>query len=107
MKFPKLHIVLGVFLAAIIGGTITFSTLHSHHHISWDHPPEMADTGHCFTESNTLCPICGYLFEPTLPSGNNTETIFEKREVLTLFSDDTVKDYYSVVIKGRSPPVLG
>lgn len=107
MNRSKPHILLGVFVASFIGVTLTLSTLHSHQHISWDHPPEMADTGHCLTEDATLCPIGAYLFDPIIPAVTSAEIIPQKKEVQTKTAQQFIADYFSFTIKGRSPPVLG
>lgn len=107
MRLPKIHIVLSTFLLVLMGASLTFSTLHSHHHISWDHPPEMADTGNCFTEDTTLCPICGYLFDPELPSVTSADIPFFAIEVISPASDKILPEIYNITTQGRSPPVSG
>lgn len=103
----KLHTLLGIFVALFVGVTLSFSTLHSHQHISWDHPPEMADTGHCLTEDTTVCPIGAYLFDPITPANSSAEIIPQQKEVETETPPKVVTDHFSVVITGRSPPFLG
>lgn len=107
MRLPKIHIVLGTFLLVLMGTSLTFSTLHSHHHLSWNHPPEMADTGNCFTEDSTLCPICGYLFDPELPSVTSADIPFFASEVISTASGQILPEIYTITTQGRSPPVLG
>lgn len=107
MNRSKLHILLGVLVASFIGVTLTLSTLHSHHHISWNHPPEMADTGHCFTEDTTVCPIGAYLFDPIIPADISAEIIPQQKEIQIEVLQIDITDYFSPTIKGRSPPALG
>lgn len=107
MRFKKLHIGLGALLIVVIGMSLTYSTLHSHHHISWDHPPEMADTGNCFTENETLCPICGYLFEPELPDDTGVEIQLFRTDSIAPLSEKNSPDIFTVRTLGRSPPLIG
>lgn len=107
MRLPKIHIALGTFLLALMSASLTFSTLHSHHHLSWEHPPEVADTGNCLTDDISVCPICGYLFDPVLPNSESVEIEFTKTDTIISTSEDILPDVFSAFSLGRSPPVLG
>lgn len=106
MKRKRLHIVLGSLLLLLLGGSLTYSTLHSHHHIQWHQTDDFADTGNCITKDITICPICGYHLKNETPDiGESFNTlqfdgyIYERLELfLTKFS--------RLTDKGRSPPVF-
>lgn len=48
-------------LLVLISTSVTFSTLHSHHHLEWDHVHH-TETGQCLVDNSNICPVCGYLF---------------------------------------------
>lgn len=93
-------------LLVLFSISLTISTLHSHHHIQWDHPPEFADTGHCLSEDITVCPICGYLFKTDLPSASEDSSTYFVSETLTIEADSFLSSADEIVIKGRSPPTI-
>lgn len=95
-----------VLLLMIISGSLTISTLHSHHHLQWDHPEEFADTGSCLTDDETVCPICGYLLKINLPSASENGTTLFASENFTPDAVAAPSSLFEIVIKGRSPPAV-
>ena len=84
---------------------LAISTLHSHHHLEWNHAPDLPDTGHCISVDTTVCPISGYIFETDVLSASNTgATVFESVE-LTITDNIRRYDTAITVNLGRSPPV--
>lgn len=106
MKRKKLHIVLGSLLLLLLGGSLTYSTLHSHHHIQWHQSDDFADTGNCITKDITICPICGYHLKNDFPDSDSfTVTLYADGYVnqqVELFLPNTPR----LVDKGRSPPFV-
>lgn len=107
MKQSKLHIALGILVTLIIGITLTFSTLHSHHNLELHNSSEFADTGHCFTDDNTVCPICANLIKPDLLSDVESDDSFLKPEAQIILADEKKQSVLFYLNSGRSPPVLG
>lgn len=91
----------------LLGISISFSTLHSHHNLELHNSSEFADTGHCITSDDTLCPICANLIEPDFLSVNESGTTFFKAEKLIILADDNERLGSVIINRGRSPPVLG
>lgn len=88
-----------------MGIGLTISTLHSHHHLEWNHPTEFADNGgQCITTDTTICPICGLLIQTDAPSFSHSGEVTFNIEIIILQDDDSAI-YRSVVVnRGRSPP---
>lgn len=103
----RIHISTGLLLIMLLGISLSFSTLHSHHNLELHNSSEFADTGHCITSDDTLCPICANLIDPDLPSVNESGTIFFKTSERILFTDDNNRSGSFITNRGRSPPVLG
>lgn len=107
MEQNKLHIVVGFFVASLIGVTLTFSTLHSHHNLELHNSSEFADSGQCITDSDILCPICAHLIQSEdVTSGTATTSFIVVNNVTKLPSTETDTKFYFPT-KGRSPPTLG
>ncbi|MDZ7715470.1 MAG: hypothetical protein U5J95_04580 [Balneolaceae bacterium] len=104
VKRKHLHIVVGSLMLIVMSISLIFSTLHSHHHLQWDHPEDFAETGNCFTKDTTVCPISGYLFNADVSAPNLTsqELSFEQfvAEYLTLIIQEDVES----LVLGRAPP---
>lgn len=101
----KTHISLLLVVLFSIG--LSISTLHSHHHLEWNHPPEFADNGgQCITTDDTLCPICAYLSKQDTPSINHSGEISLDVEEIIVEPDFNIIDQTVTVYRGRSPPVL-
>ena len=94
-------------LIMLLGISISFSTLHSHHNLELHNSSEFADTGHCITSDDTLCPICANLIEPDFLSVNESANTFFKTEKLIILADDNERLGSVIINRGRSPPVLG
>ncbi|WP_440999438.1 hypothetical protein [Fodinibius sp. SL11] len=105
MNRSKLNIILGILVTSIIGVTLIFSTLHSHHNLELHNSSAFADNGgQCLTADNTLCPICAHLVEADLPSFfDSQEVSFATDEIVIEQSFDVIKQSYKV-FHGRSPP---
>lgn len=106
MKRKRLHILLGSLLLILLGGSLTFSTLHSHHHIQWHQTDDFADTGNCITKDVTVCPISGYHLKHDVPEAGDTLVslqldgyVYEQQE---LFFPPAPH----LIDKGRSPPAI-
>lgn len=101
----KVNIVLSSFLLILMSSSLTFSTLHSHHHIQWHQNKDFADTGNCLTKDVTICPICGYHLKNDFPNPNAF--------TVTLKADGTVVESEVIILseaprpvdQGRSPPL--
>ena len=95
---------ISLFLLILTGIGLAISTLHSHHHLEWNHSQDFPDTGHCISVDTAVCPITGYIFETDVLSPSNSgETFFESTKV-TLKNDFRLYDSAVVVNRGRSPP---
>ncbi len=103
----RINISTGFLLILILGISLSFSTLHSHHNLELHNSSEFADTGHCITSDDTVCPICANLIEPEFLSVNESSTPFFKTEGLIIVTDDKVRSGSIISNRGRSPPVLG
>lgn len=95
----------GLFLLVLTSIGLTISTLHSHHHLEWNHSSNFTDTGHCISKDTTVCPIVGYIFETEVLSATQSSDIFfSVKEIITEESNQ-IGDISSVVTRGRSPPL--
>ncbi|MBN2732628.1 MAG: hypothetical protein JXR26_09380 [Balneolaceae bacterium] len=94
-------------LLVFIGISITFSTLHSHHHLEWDHTDSHVDTGHCLVDNTNICPICGYLFNANTVERSSQQTPVKITGYVAIFSDSQQRDPFTGQPNGRSPPLLG
>lgn len=103
----SLQIVVSLLLLVLLSIGLTVSTLHSHHNLEWNHPPEYADNGgQCITTDETVCPICAYLSKQDTPSLNHSgEVSFAVEEVITEI-DIRIIDRSVTVYHGRAPPSL-
>lgn len=106
MKLQRLNVCIGSIFVLLIGMSLIFSTLHSHHHIQWDHPPELADTGHCITSDTTICPVCGYLFKVDLAPPAFSQIPEFDSEVVSGSIHSVVQSPHLLHSRGRSPPSL-
>ncbi|HEX6981624.1 MAG TPA: hypothetical protein VF181_02580 [Balneolaceae bacterium] len=98
----KLYIGYGLLMLMSIGLTIT--TLHSHHHLDLNHPPNFVDTGTCITADTTVCPICG-IIPADIPSFSSAvKVVFQPEEVI-IDSSASAANTSFIVSKGRSPPL--
>ncbi len=102
-----INISIGILLILLLGISLSFSTLHSHHNLKLHNSSEFADTGHCITSDDTLCPICANLIEGDIPSINEYETTFFRTEEQIIYTDDNKQSRSVVGNRSRSPPVLG
>jgi hypothetical protein len=103
----RINISVGLLLIILLGISLSFSTLHSHHNLELHNSLEFADTGQCITSDDTLCPICANLIESNLLSINESSAPFFKPKEQIIFTDDNEQSGSVIINRGRSPPVLG
>ncbi|SMO68317.1 hypothetical protein [Fodinibius sediminis] len=96
----------GLFLLLLTGIGLTITTLHSHHHLEWNHSSDFTDTGHCISSDTTVCPISGYLFETEILSPSSSADAFFNVENKVSETTHFAVPTYLVVDRGRSPPVI-
>ena len=106
MKRRKINIVLGVLMLIFMGSSLTFSTLHSHHHIQWHHSGDFTDTGSCITTDISICPICGYHIKNDFPNAADLKTELEFDSKIDTRIDLFVPDTPLRFDEGRSPPAI-
>ena len=90
----------------VVSMNLIVSTLHSHHHLEWNHPENFADTGNCFTKDATLCPICGYVFQGDTSPSLETEHYFNSYNIVVRFDESSAPVAHYFPVLGRSPPNL-
>ncbi len=91
----------------LIGTSIVFSTLHSHHDIEWNHANHQTESGLCFTQNTNVCPISGYLFDAPLVEKPGAFELTELPIALTYYAESQRLDPFSGEPDGRSPPFYG
>lgn len=96
---------ISLFLLMLTGIGLAISTLHSHHHLEWNHSPDFPDTGHCISADTTVCPISGYIFETEVLSASNAGATFFESTEITIENDIRFYDPAIAVNRGRSPPL--
>ncbi len=102
----KPSIAIRTLLLVLIGTSITFSTLHSHGHIEWEHTDSRTDTGSCLTEYTNVCPICGTLHEDAFLDIWPTPAFQPVLEITVLQNDSQLIDPYTGSQTARAPPAL-
>lgn len=107
MAQNKLHIVIGFFVASLIGVTLTFSTLHSHHNLELHNSSEFSDTGQCLTDSNILCPICAHLVQSKEITTDTSAVSFTVINKIVEHPFNKTNAVFYIPNQGRSPPALG
>lgn len=103
----KFKTIISLTLLMFMSIGLTISTLHSHHHLEWNHPTDFVDTGTCLSVDTTNCPITGYIFETEILSASHSGDIFFSVEEIITEKNIQINDGSIVVNLGRSPPVLG
>ena len=106
MKKTDSNIVVRWLVLLVIGTSISFSTLHSHHEIKWNHFVHQTDSGQCFVENTNLCPICGYLFNAQTVDSQKASSPVIFAEYLAFYSEAIEHDFLIDQPNGRSPPAL-
>lgn len=99
----RVKLYIGLCLLVLMSVGLTISTLHSHHHLNLNHPPDFADTGNCITGDTTLCPISG-IFKITTPPVAHSGKVFFYVDQLIVEDNHCVAHFSLAVNKGRSPP---
>lgn len=106
MKRRKINIILGSLMLIFMGSSLTFSTLHSHHHIQWHHSGEFTDTGNCITADISICPICGYHVTNDFPDSSAPESDLRLEASLEEGADLFLPKTPLRFDEGRSPPAV-
>ena len=97
---------ISLFLLMLVSMGLAISTLHSHHHLEWNHSQDFPDTGHCLSVDTAVCPITGYIFETDILADSHTgKTFFESTEII-IKDDFRLHDSSISANRGRSPPAL-
>lgn len=91
----------------MVGTSISFTTLHSHHELKWNHAGHQADTGHCVTEDTNLCPISGYLFNADIAAKTAVPALSVDMRRAGTAAESQHEDPFSARRNARSPPALG
>lgn len=104
MDFRKNNLGSGLLLVLMIGGSMVFSTLHSHHEVEWNHPERHLNTGTCLTSDTTVCPISGYLFKANFDANPGVQPYYYSEATINLSSNHSVAFYTYLFDLGRSPP---
>lgn len=107
MRLNKKNNKLSWLLLILIGTSISFTTLHSHHHLKWDHVKSHADTGHCLVENSNLCPIDGYLFGAQTVEPQSHSTIITWVGYVVTISDGVHYTAPTGRPTDRAPPYFG
>lgn len=90
----------------VVSMNLVISTLHSHHHLEWNHSENFADTGNCITKDTALCPISGHVLQGNTASQLNVEQNFNSYDVAIKFDEKSAQVTYYFPVLGRSPPIL-
>ncbi len=106
MNRRSLYTVLSFAIMLVVGMSLVISTLHSHHHLKWNHPNDFADTGHCITTNTTLCPICGYIVKGSTTTVLDVNTNFSELDITIKPQTNTTAKLFSFPVLGRSPPYV-
>ena len=90
----------------LVGSSIAFSTLHSHHEVEWNHSTQHTDSEHCLTENTNVCPISGYLFNANVVDGPPRFELEKLSVTIVFLSASQQLDPFFGAPAGRSPPVI-
>jgi hypothetical protein len=104
MQKSKINTGLRWLVLLLIGTSISFSTLHSHHEVEWNHAEKHTDSEHCITQSTNVCPICGYLSNAEIADQQPTSLSLSAQGPVGTLSESQQLDSFSGTITGRSPP---
>lgn len=91
----------------LIGTSITFSTLHSHHPLEWDHVKSHVDTGNCLVDNTNVCPICGYLFNAQTVEPQSQTGCITRSGYAVILSESVGCTIQTDQPTGRAPPFFG
>ena len=103
----KIYNSIGWLMLLFISISITFSTLHSHHHLELDHTDSHVNTGHCLVDDTNTCPVCGFLFNADVAGQQNQIKTEKPGGFVAIFSESQLKDPFTGQRTGRSPPANG
>lgn len=94
-------------MLVLVGASISFSTLHSHHDVEWNHTEKHTDSKHCITENTNVCPICGYLVNAAVPDSPRQALDENPCGLAAILSQSQLIDPFTGKPAGRSPPAIG
>lgn len=103
----RLKISASLLLLMLLGISLSFSTLHSHHNLELHNSKDFADTGHCISADTTLCPICAHLLQSDDFSNDKSIPSLAVVNTIAIAPANTWTPLFYIPSKGRSPPVLG
>lgn len=104
MEKGRRNIKLQWLVLLLIGSSITFSTLHSHHEVEWNHSTQHVNSDHCLTQTTNVCPICGYLFNASTVN-EAPRFLLEQLPVSVAYIAESQRvDPFIGKPAGRSPP---
>lgn len=106
MKRNVRYTVFGFMMLITMSISLVFSTLHSHHHIEWDHPADFADTGNCITKDTTVCPISGYLYNADIVVSTPVKYDFPAYKLFDEYKTPAFLKSNDSPVLGRAPPAL-
>lgn len=106
MDFRKINTFTGLFFILLIGGSMVFSTLHSHHEVEWNHPERHLSTGHCLTTDSAVCPISGYLFKADFTGNIGVEPHYLPEAIIISRTEQAGYSFTHLFDLGRSPPFV-
>lgn len=106
MSKRRLYTFLSFAIMLVVSMNLVISTLHSHHHLEWNHPESFADTGNCITKDTTLCPICGYILQGNTSPSLDVEQNFNSYSTAVKFDENSAPATHYFPVLGRSPPSL-
>lgn len=105
MENRRINMFSGLFLILLIGGSMIFSTLHSHHEVEWNHPERHLNTGTCLTSDTAVCPISGYLFKADFNPDPSVNPFYYSETTINLTSEKPNASHTYLFDLGRSPPL--
>ena len=106
MNRRKVHIIFGSLMLIFMSVSLTFSTVHSHHHIQWHHSEDFTDTGNCITSDISICPICGYHIKTDIPNPSVPKAELRLDSILEGPVDQFLPKTPIRFDEGRSPPAI-
>ena len=94
-------------MLVVMSISLVFSTLHSHHHIQWDHSGDEANTANCITTDTTVCPISGYLFEADIAPPPFIDHKLAHITFIAEYNREILQKDIESLVLGRAPPLVG
>ena|GEM_PF-4451257 len=104
MNLRNQHKVFAYLFIVLLSTSMTLFTLHSHHHIQWNHPQKQAQTGTTITIDSSTCPISGYLFGAQFEPIFHLEHHFVHYQLIQQTDTQIISKAFFAPVSGRSPP---